>query len=229
MAFEDIELPPITLTPEENDRATRYIELMEEIRGRLDAVERARQKPLLQAVFGAEYLSAEFAMLQLRMVCELIALGCVIAHGDLPIARTPKFNRDIKADMIFRKMRDYHTDFFPRAISRVMLPNGIPSIVYRTDAMTQDELVSLYRYCHDRLHRGRAEDILAQSPRVYDYAYLDQSITKLIALLSEHTLTLSREDDRGMAVCMNWGGQVAYWWTQPLADPPEGLDISPQA
>ena len=152
-------------------------------------------------------------MLQLRMVCELIGFACVVAHGDVPITRSGKFKKDYSADTIFRKLEDYHSDFFPSPVKQVRTPEGFPDFQDRSDAMTRKELEKLYHYCHDRLHRGRVGDILAWTPRHYDHPYLWQSIAKLTYLLDEHVITLSREDGVRVWVQMDAGnGKIRWNW-----------------
>ncbi len=82
-------------------------------------------------------------------------------------------------------------------------------------------MVRLYRYCLDRLHRDRVKNVLNGKRRLYDYDYLRDSITKLVWLLNEHVITLSRDDRRSAWVQMDAGsGQVRWNWLIL-----QGLDI----
>lgn len=150
-------------------------------------------------------------MLQFRMICELIALACIVAHGDVSMTRTGKFKKDYSADLIFKKLEDYHPEFFPRAVNPIPTPAG-PDLRPRTDAMTKEEMIKLYHHCHDKLHRGRVKDILRGNQRHYDYAYLAESFTKLGWLLDNHVITLCREDGREAWVQMDAGGKVRWQW-----------------
>jgi hypothetical protein len=47
-------------------------------------------------------LIREYCFLQLRMLCELIALGCLVAHGD--ITKTKYFQKAYKADDILERL-----------------------------------------------------------------------------------------------------------------------------
>jgi len=133
--------PPIT--PQENEIARVHVELMCEIRDRLRAVDRSRRPQFSKPMFDQEYLAAEFGMLQLRMVCELVAFACVSAHGDIPITRTGKFKKDYSADLIFRNLEHYRPGFFPEAVKSVG-PFDCPDLQPREGAMTRGELVKLY-------------------------------------------------------------------------------------
>jgi hypothetical protein len=62
----------------------RYLPLMHELAIRIDLVAHACDGKLnLNPPYAREY-----AYLQFRRMCELIALGCLLLHGDLPAAQT---------------------------------------------------------------------------------------------------------------------------------------------
>jgi hypothetical protein len=84
----------------------------------------------------------EFCFLQLRMLCELIALGCLTAHGDL---MSGKLRETWQADKIIRGLEELHPDFYPIAATEVLF--------------TKEELIKLYWKCGDLLHRGTFETL----------------------------------------------------------------------
>ena len=58
----------------------------------------------------------EVCFLQIRMICELLAFACLVAHEDIKAARAPKFTNESHAATILRKLEELHADFFPRRI-----------------------------------------------------------------------------------------------------------------
>ncbi len=56
-----------------------YANLMEEAKIRIDALNMG----LNGSVVVPGQIIREFYFLQLRMLCELIALGCLVTHGDI--------------------------------------------------------------------------------------------------------------------------------------------------
>jgi hypothetical protein len=84
----------------------------------------------------------EFCFLELRVLCELIALGCLTAHGDL---MTGKRRGTWQADKIVRDLEELHPDFYPIAATE-----GV---------FTKEELVKLWRKCGEVLHRGTFETL----------------------------------------------------------------------
>jgi hypothetical protein len=69
------------VTQQQLDAANLYADLLEEAKVRIFSID---------AVIGGgagipDPLAREYAYLQLRMLCEVIALGCLVAHGDLSV------------------------------------------------------------------------------------------------------------------------------------------------
>jgi len=116
----------------------------------------------------------EYCFLQLRMLCELIALGCLTAHGDLV---TGKLKGAYQADVIIRRLQLLHSKFYPHAA---------------TDVFTKEELMKLYRKCGDVLHRGAFQTLWSRD-RYADADIEDIRIwkQKIEALLSDHTIFMA--------------------------------------
>ena len=89
-----------------------YSELMEEAKFRLSAMDTALggQTGLPKGAIR------EYCFLQLRMLCELIALACLTAHGDL---ETSKLKGAYEADRIIRRLQRLHSEFYPIGATRV--------------------------------------------------------------------------------------------------------------
>ncbi|MGE3580605.1 MAG: hypothetical protein AB7J28_04280, partial [Hyphomonadaceae bacterium] len=62
-------------------RLNVYASLMEEIKYRHRALNLAAANKIEGL---GPLLCEEFCYLQLRMICELLALGCLVAHDDIP-------------------------------------------------------------------------------------------------------------------------------------------------
>src|SRR5262245_42984791 len=73
------------------DAALRgYCDLMEELKIRHAIIGKTLQEATNNHFAFEPFLVGEFCYLQLRMISELIALGCLLVHGDIPAARTKK-------------------------------------------------------------------------------------------------------------------------------------------
>jgi hypothetical protein len=136
-----------------------YLGLMEEARDRLLAMD--------TALGGRTGLPPgaikEYCFLQLRMLCELVALGCLTAHGDLG---TGKLKEAYEADKIIRRLQRLHPDFYP--IAAIRTERG-PKL--RDGGLTKEELTKLYWRCGDVLHRGSFK---AHSSKQYSVADIEE-------------------------------------------------------
>lgn len=75
-----------------------YANLMGEAKFRLACIE--------LAIGGKTQLPApavrEFCYLQLRLLCELISLGCLVAHGDISSSYSKRLMRNIRLTQLSR-------------------------------------------------------------------------------------------------------------------------------
>ena len=118
-----------------------YSVLMHEAKARLIGMDTA-----LEGKTGLpNALICEFCFLQLRMLCELIALGCLTAHGDVQIGQDLK--KAWQADKIIRDFEKLHPPFYPKTAPQ------------QNEGFTKEELVKLYRRCGDLLHRGSLQSL----------------------------------------------------------------------
>jgi hypothetical protein len=111
-------------------------------------------------------LIREYCFLQLRMLCELIALGCLVAHGD--ITKTKYFQNAYKADDILQRLEKLNPDFYPYPFKPTFLP---PSPSHpggelrmediESDHLKKNDLIKLYAKCGSVLHKGSLRNLLA--------------------------------------------------------------------
>lgn len=172
-------------TKSDEDALALYIRLMEEAKGRalsINGITRAQSgvgPPLIR----------EYCFLQLRMLCELIALGCLVAHGD--ITKTKYFQKDAyKADDILKRLEGLHPEFYPVA-SQLSFPTaGHVHIEPLTSGfLTKKELISLYGLCGSVLHKGTLDRVINPDPFRLDYADINEWGQKALNLLSVHRMS----------------------------------------
>src|ERR1700722_12742109 len=94
--------------PTQRDEAARtlYQSIMGEVFIRAYSINTATHTPTIIP----QPLIREYCYLQLRMLCELIALGCLVAHGD--ITKTKYFQKAYKADDILQQLERLHPKFY---------------------------------------------------------------------------------------------------------------------
>jgi hypothetical protein len=189
-----------------------YCNLMHEVRHRIDLILRLHEDHYKLPPQPA----AELGYLQLRMVCETIALGCLAVHGEAPGARTAKIRSAHEADYILNALERLHPNFYPQPGVSAPHPNGGRSFIPTTaEYMTKPELLKLYWECGDRLHRGRYES--AKSFPEADFKPVYEAALKLIELLKFHRISfLSTEDEMWVVLANPKSGKVSATLERPF-------------
>lgn len=166
------------------EASSAYTRLLDEAKVRLlGLAEAINGRTLLP-----EQLIADFCYLELRMLCELVALGCLVAHGDIEAATTSKLQKEYAADNIVKKLEQLHPNFFPRPVT--VSPTSIGHHIERIESgyLSKSELVSLYHHCGDHLHRGSLSKFRSTAPKRYS-AEREKIIEwhrKFVVLLTAH-------------------------------------------
>lgn len=170
-----------------------YQPLMHEVRIRLDIVDSIFEGRLsLPGPYAHEY-----SYLHFRKICELIALGCLRLHGDLPETQTKYAQKEWQAVNIVKLLSKSFSDSFPKPISVSEEGNKIFfRREIRTNALTYEEFATLYSECGDALHRGSIKMLRDGKPLTLEgLQRIKLWQSKLIDLLSEHEV--KRHSDSG--------------------------------
>jgi hypothetical protein len=139
----------------------------------------------------ARYLQ-ELSYLQLRKVCELIAFGCLVAHGDIRGTQTSKSKKKWNADKIVLALRKLHRNFYPQpfTIGRIVGKTAIEEKM-EEPFLTKAELLSLYRVeCPRYLHSGTVDDLVARRRPPIDRNKIAGYLGKISNLLTRHRIYL---------------------------------------
>jgi hypothetical protein len=172
-----------------------YSVLMHEAKHRLRAMNRA-----LEGKTGLpDGAIPEFCFLQLRMLCELIALGCLTAHGDVV---TSELKGTYEADKIIHLLQQQHPKFYPYAATDRETVTEL-----KEEGFTKEELVKLYRRCGDVLHRGTFQTLWSRG--YADAGDIEEIRTwkqKIEALLSYHAILMA--DGTTTALFKLWEEQM---------------------
>ncbi len=186
-----------------------YANLMDEARLRIHALRdgidaRDRWVPrLLQ----------EFLYLQLRMLCETIAVGCLVAHGDVKHVDALKL---WQAPIIIKKLEKLNPDFYPRGVRFRKSPTGELCLDdYTAPQLSKAELVSLWNQTGSYLHRGSAKNLLAEHGKVLNVD-LDAVILhgqKIMNLLEQHIISsVDKKSHLLVALAADDAGGNAMVW-----------------
>jgi hypothetical protein len=170
-----------------------YADLMDEARIRIQALERA----IDERDAWAPRMLQEFCYLQLRMLCETITLGCMVAHGDVTGKNILK---KYEPNVMLGRLESLNPDFFPKGVRFRFQPGGVQMDDYLVPQLTKDELIKLWNISGAFLHRGSAKRVLDE-PRTGPDVDLDAVIAwmkKIGALLDNHFISSA---DRKTHIC----------------------------
>jgi hypothetical protein len=146
----------VRLNPEEQI----YADLMDEARLRIHAMRdaiNARDR-------WVPRLLQEFCYLQLRMLCEIIAVGCLVAYGE---AKTKAALKLWRPPDIMKRLEQLNPDFYPRGVRFRKLPNGGTHLdEYNVPQLTKAELIALWERSGSFLHRGQGKTLLAAHGKI---------------------------------------------------------------
>jgi hypothetical protein len=139
----------------------------------------------------------ELGYLQLRLICEIIALACLAVHGDVPGARSTKIRSAHEADKILNSLERLHNDFYPQPGTFEPHPptSGRIFVPSKADYMSKPELVRLYRECAGHLHRGDYEGAGDFWKKDVDLKPIHNATLKIMALLNFHKISFLGSND----------------------------------
>lgn len=132
----------------------------------------------------------EYSYLQYRRICELIALGCLHLHGDLPAAKAKTAKKEWNADRIMSLLHRNHPHSFPQSVTQTE-QNGIKHLHANSkpNALTLGEFKTLYNECGEILHRGTIKSIEIERPIIKsDYDKVMKWHNKIVDLMNQHII-----------------------------------------
>ncbi|WP_156375825.1 hypothetical protein [Methylobacterium sp. Leaf125] len=135
-------------------------------------------------------LFQEFAYLQLRMLCEQIALGCLIAHGDIKDKGTL---REWHTPRIMREMEKLNPDFYPKGIRVRREGENFALDEYLVPQLKREELIKLWQISGNFLHRGSGKTLVNESPEGPEVD-IDEILSwsnKILNLMEQHIISSS--------------------------------------
>jgi hypothetical protein len=138
-----------------NPDATAYANILDEIRTRILGINTI----VAGTASLPSWISAELCYLQLRLLCELVALGCLLAHGDIGATKGKKLQRQYAADDILKQLEQLHPNFYPHPITCTFSPESVHIERVESGYLTKQDLLTLYHECGGHLHRGSLSSI----------------------------------------------------------------------
>lgn len=163
-----------------------YRSFMEEIKVRTATIDRYLQRVTDQKGEGDCFTDAESSILQVRYICELIALATVAAHGLVGV--TSRIRDEWNADRIFKLLEGMNANSFPRAVRPSTTVKN--QFELQKGEMDGGELRKVYNACGENLHRGAMKHFFNEKRRAYDPHELVDWVNRIKALLNMHVVMI---------------------------------------
>ncbi len=174
-------------TPEAKEPIDLYAALMEEIKLRLDVIRPIVTTLGRDAGQPTDFVQAELCILQIRLICELVALAALAAHHSLGL--TNDLLKHWNAERIFRDLEKVNEHCFPRSAT-VQRDGKNVQLVISQKSMPRGYLMKIYSQCGEMLHRGIFKHILSGKERIYDLQTVHQWAQQIGELLSVHVIMM---------------------------------------
>ena len=202
------------VSTDETNRLILYSNLMEEVKSRQAVINTAGSGKLSDLLPSRAV--EELCYLQLRMICELIALSCLIVHGDIEATQTSKMQKKYEADWLLNALSQLHENFYPRPSRQILdektgRPVNVEPIT--SGYLTRDKLKMLYHECGDVLHRGNAASVTVGKVRPLDFDRIGMWSSEIVTLLNHHQIEVVGGAGREYWVLMQAKEDNKVHWT----------------
>jgi hypothetical protein len=139
-----------------------------------------------------DFCAAELIKLQTRMICETLAISCLLVHGDIEGARTARLTSAYQADFIMNALERLHPNFYPRPTRQIVRDGAVVGWEDIKDGfLSKQELLKSYHAAGEFLHAGHLVDFLSGRQKLVDPLEVRTWVAKLTTLLSHHHIFLS--------------------------------------
>jgi len=183
-----------------------YANLLEEVNLRIAAIN--------HCTIGRSGLAPpfvkDFCYLQIRMLCELVALGCLVAHGDIKQAASENMQRAWSADKIMDALENLHPHFYPQPVKQTVtpapagMPKGHHLQAIQPHPFPKADFIKLYHRCGEMLHRGNLRKLLkGQFPKQINYPEITAKAQNIVNLLNNHALVMKSGEQMFLAMLRN--------------------------
>lgn len=142
----------------------------------------------------------EFCFLQLRMLCELVAISCLVAHGDMKSLQSHSVGKAYSADEIIKRLTKLRPHFYPVPVRQELNVESTAKFTLHginPSPLPKEKLLSLYGKTHRYLHRGTLKQILSTDAPIDMNVNIPEIISwaqNLNDLLSIHTISVSENE-----------------------------------
>ncbi len=190
-----------------------YCAIMEELKARVQTmgeIAHGIRRPTSSAHHRHNVFFFEGLYLQLRKVCELLAIAVLTAQTLDERFQKANLLAEYRADKLFKAVSRINPVCFPRPIQGGNWKPGATQLVWEhPPVFTAKDITSLYNTCDERMHAGKLRDFLRGRKTDLRQDLVKEWVEKLMTGLANHIIALP-EAGRSMIVQMvdSENGQV---------------------
>lgn len=182
----------------EEDVGPIYCAIMEELKARVDTIAEVAsgiRPPTSAQHHRHNVFIFEGLYLQLRKVCELLALSLLLVHHMADEIWAKKLAKEWRSDRLLDEVAALNPIGFPKPISPSEWKSGSSERISEwPQVFTAAELKNLYSECGDRMHVGSLRNILRNRTRELNQTLIRDWVSKLQGGLSNHMIVLPQLD-----------------------------------
>jgi hypothetical protein len=185
-------------SPAQLEAMNYYVAIMEEIKIRINAIDLGTGGFMGQKL--PPVIIREHCFLQIRLICELVALGALVAHGDIKNSKMGQLKKMWDAKMIMDGLEKLHPQFYPATARQGRNEHGYTITGVNPHPLPKKDFLTMYGKCGDVLHRGNAKKLLSsRDPIVIHYPDITAMAQRFLDMLSVHLISLH---DGSAMVCV---------------------------
>jgi len=173
-------------------RDSLYATLMGEIKTRVQSIYVSLSRIKADRNAPTAFTDVESCVLQIRFICELVALGALLAHEGLGLNK--RLRKDWNAEAIFDALSKVNPHCFPHPVKAERdatgrLNIGSPPGLF----LNRQGLQKIYSECGRLLHRGSLKQAPIGFAKNYDVDEINVWLNELKKLLSDHVVLILPE------------------------------------
>jgi hypothetical protein len=173
--------------------ANYYVQLMEHVKWRMVAAQEIMADIHTNPGHPGLILNFELCTLQIRKICEALAIAVLVAHQLLDEATTNRFRDKWNADQLLGLLDQVNENSFPMKVKRRdQISKGIDHHfqIIRESVLTKRQLRTIYSRCGELLHVGSLAGLLKGKRPEFRTRELEQWMKSLADLLQTHVIAL---------------------------------------
>lgn len=144
----------------------------------------------------------EFLYLQIRLICELIALACLVAHGEEVDNIARKLKGEFHAGKIIKRLGQISSNFFPVPFKESVFNQQISGLhTFKGSFLTKADLMDVYnKKCADIVHIGSLKNFSKEIDLMkHNFEDAIEHFKKIHNLLKNHIIEI--KDSTRVLVC----------------------------